>query len=242
MNSQQKVPAYIFSDLHMFSCSSLYERYLPEIYAGCKRAGLVVMNGDTFDFKRSRFGGVEETSDRAILWLSELCSKHPDKRFEYVLGNHDSLRMFVAKLEELSANAGNLRITRDYLQLGSVLFLHGDVCDYAEPIADLTAARVRYERVTASLPSIIAAEIVTRLRLNIVEYIRHRNSTLAERILRHLEKHATGFESRTRHIFFGHTHVPFTAFEYRGIVFTNTGSAIRGLRFAPREIILDEAE
>ena len=42
-----------------------------------------------------------------------------------------------------------------------------------------------------------------------------------------------GWRHTTRDCYFGHTHLPFTGYEHEGIVFHNTGSAIRGMSFRP---------
>jgi len=44
------------------------------------------------------------------------------------------------------------------------------------------------------------------------------------------EMEAEAFEE-IKHIYFGHTHVPFTDHEHNGRSYHNTGSTIRGLKF-----------
>jgi predicted phosphodiesterase len=58
---------------------------------------------------------------------------------------------------------------------------------------------------------------------------------LARRLLTYLDAIAPGARARVSTIYFGHTHAAFQGFRYEGILFYNTGCALRGLTFAPYE-------
>ncbi len=229
---------FVVSDLHIFARSSLYERYLPQLDEAAARHQAVVLNGDTFDFKRSRFASNEETCREASGWLSSLCLRHPETSFHYLLGNHDCIRPFVDALRMLEKRCVNLRVSEDTLKIGSNLFIHGDVCDLPRGQNDLATLRRRYESVQRSAFSIAFAQLVTYSRMNVVEYLRHSKQALAERLIEYLKEVHPEELSSTERIYFGHTHVPFADFHYRGISFFNTGSAVRGLRLAPRQFPL----
>lgn len=229
---------FVVSDMHIFAHSSLYERYLPLLEEASSRHRAIVLNGDTFDFKRSRFPSNEHTSREAITWLSGLCLRHPDTSFHYLLGNHDCLRPFVDALRMIEKRCANLRVSEDTLKIGSCLFIHGDVCDLPRGQNDLSTLRGRYEGVQRSLSSIAFAQLVTYSRLNAVEYIRHSKQALAERLLEYLQIVHPDELSSTERIYFGHTHVPFSDFQFKGVSFYNTGSAVRGLRLVPLEFPL----
>jgi|688.fasta_scaffold07153_15 UDP-2,3-diacylglucosamine pyrophosphatase LpxH len=229
---------YVLSDLHIFARSSLYERYLPTLEEAAASHRAVVLNGDTFDFKRSCFPSNDETCREASIWLSGLCLRHPETSFHYLLGNHDCIRPFVDSLRMIEKRCANLRVSEDTLKIGSNLFIHGDVCDLPKGENDLATLRRRYEAVQRSAFSIAFAQVVTYSRLNSVEYLRHSRRVLAERLMEYLEAVHPEELASTERIYFGHTHVPFSDFHYRGISFFNTGSAVRGLRLAPLEFPL----
>ena len=238
MSSLSGDTGFVISDLHIFSCGSLYERHLPMLEDAARRHAVLVLNGDTFDFKRSRFRNNSETSAHAVEWLSSLCLRHPETMIHYVIGNHDCNRQFVDELRSIEKRLHNLRVSPDTLKIGNVLFIHGDVCDLPRGENDLAKLRARYEALERSLCSIVFAQIVTRTRVNFVEYIRHSKQALADRILSYLEAAHPAELASTERIYFGHTHVPFADFHYRGLTFCNTGSAVRGLRLSPLEFPL----
>ena len=225
---------FVFSDLHMFSFVSEWERRMPSIEQGCRKANIVVMNGDLFEFKRSRFPTRDETVSAAVAWLKTLVEMFPQVKFEYLLGNHDCAEDLVRALRGLADGYHNLRITDDFLVLGKNLFLHGDVCDSGPSREALAALRTRYSSTQRSLTSIAFAELVTRTRLNAVEYLRRKPETLAAAISAYLSNVAPELHGRIERIFFGHTHVPFTGFKHAGITFENTGCAVHGLGWAPK--------
>lgn len=229
---------YVVSDLHVFSCASRYERFMPELRKAAETHSLLVLNGDTFDFKRSRFASAQETIANAILWLSELCSHAPQTQIKYLLGNHDSNPPFVDALSEFAQSVPNISVIPTIHQIGANLFLHGDACDLPEGLSDVTSIRERYASADPSVASIVCAKLVTHLRLNMIEYIRHSKRELAATILRYLEHNHPEYSDSVRAIYFGHTHVPFQNFEYRGLIFNNTGSLIRGLRSQPMEFTI----
>jgi UDP-2,3-diacylglucosamine pyrophosphatase LpxH len=229
---------FVISDLHIFSYASLYERYLPMLEAAASTYKIVVLNGDTFDFKRSRYANNRETSHAAIEWLGSLCVRNPETTFYFLIGNHDCNYSFVDELTLLEKRCANLHVSHDVLQIGSSLFVHGDVCDLPRGSLDIDGLRARYSSQERSIGSILFAQVVTYLRLNVVEYIRHRNFDLASRILYYLKKKYPEKLSATERIFFGHTHVPFTDLMVDGIKFSNTGSAIRGLKMNALEFPL----
>jgi UDP-2,3-diacylglucosamine pyrophosphatase LpxH len=229
---------YVVSDLHIFGCASLWKRYESNFYRSVAEHSTIVLNGDTFDFKRSRFSSSLETTTQAISWLKDLCHSNPSKKFFFLLGNHDSQRVFTAALIQVASAISNLRIEMDTLRLGSSIFLHGDAIDLPRSATDLTLVRERYYSCEPSVASRAFAEIVTRLRINFVEYLRHSKLSLANRISRYLNDTHPDLLIGAKEIFFGHTHVPFSDFEHHGLLFHNTGSLVRGLGWNPREFEL----
>jgi UDP-2,3-diacylglucosamine pyrophosphatase LpxH len=225
----------VVSDLHIFSCASLYKHKLPEFFEAASRYNTIVLNGDIFDFKRSIFQSVTETTAQAVDWLRDLCARFPNTSFYYLLGNHDSHPEFVTQATAFAANQANLQIVHDSILLGSALFLHGDVIDLPEGSCDLGALRQRYADARPNILSKVFAQIVTYTRLNVVEYARHRKSTLARSIVEYLRATQPDHLAQAKQIFFGHTHVAFRDFTFNGIQFHNTGSLVRGLKWLPME-------
>lgn len=229
---------FVLSDLHIFSLGSRYHHALPVLEQAAASHRVIVLNGDSFDFKRSRFANNAETSRHAIEWISGLLLRHPETSFHYVVGNHDCNPSFLEQLLLVEKRASNLRVSADTLKIGACLFIHGDACDLPAGDRSLAALRERYGRLERSLASIAFAQVVTRLRLNAVEHIRHSRRRLCDKLLSYLEAAHPSELSSTERIYFGHTHVPFRDFHHRGFLFFNTGSAVRGLTFAPLEFPL----
>jgi UDP-2,3-diacylglucosamine pyrophosphatase LpxH len=226
---------YVVSDLHIFSCASLYKRALPQLSQAISTHSVVVLNGDTFDFKRSIFPTSQETARQAAIWLRTMCENSPHATFHYLLGNHDCHVHWMEQINELTRTVSNLNIVHDTLLLGSALFIHGDVIDLPDGSRDLSSIRTKYAHAEPNLLSKAFANVVTHLRLNSVEYLRHRKKTLAVKILSYLKAVHPEQLSKATQIFFGHTHVPFTQYHHGRFVFHNTGSLVRGLPWLPLE-------
>lgn len=229
---------YVVSDMHIFGCTSLYERYLPVLYHDVARHSVIVLNGDTFDFKRSRFSNSAETAQSAIAWLRDLSTRAAAGKIFYILGNHDSHTLFVPALSAALPELPNVSLAVDSLRLGSTLFVHGDIVDLPAGTLDINSVRSRYAYTEPYWVSRVVGNTVTHLRLNTLEYLRHSKTSLAERIVEYFSQASPHALDGVRDIYFGHTHVPFTGFQYRGISFHNTGSMIRGLPWRPLEFVV----
>jgi UDP-2,3-diacylglucosamine pyrophosphatase LpxH len=226
---------YVVSDLHIFGCCSLYQHYLPVFYSQVASHEIIVLNGDTFDFKRSTLPSSTETTRHAIAWLADLAHRASAAQIFYILGNHDSHELFVRSLREALPALPNVSLIPDSLQLGSALFLHGDLVDLPDNNEDLAFVRAPYTHVEPTWQSRLFARAVTYLRANRIDYLRHSKRALAEKILCYLEKNQPQATKGISEVYFGHTHIPFDNFIYQGIRFRNTGSMIRGLPWRPLE-------
>jgi UDP-2,3-diacylglucosamine pyrophosphatase LpxH len=226
---------YVVSDLHIFGCSSLYEHHLPSFYQAVSQHSTIVLNGDTFDYKRSKYQTASETTTHALRWLTELLERSPHATFHYVVGNHDCQIELLESISNLTHSRGTIHLHQSHVRLGSNLFLHGDVLDLASPNQSITDLRQRYSTMEPSMLSKVFAQAVTYLRLNAIEYVRHSSQSLAQRILDYLQATYPDELQGVRAIYFGHTHVPVNGFKLDGIEFYNTGSLIRGLRWKPLE-------
>ncbi len=226
---------YVTSDLHIFGCNSLYEALLPIFYQQATRHPNIVLNGDTFDFKRAPFKSSLETSKHAVAWLYDLCQRASGSSIFFILGNHDCHETFVKALQAASSALPNLRMAREQLRIGTCLFLHGDAIDLADEMPEITHVRSCYSQVEPHWSARACAELITRLGLNKFEYLRHSPTRVAQKILKYLRATQPNSLEGVRQIYFGHTHVPIDHFEYDDFIFYNTGSMIRGLRWNPLE-------
>lgn len=231
---------YVVSDLHLFSPCSRYQELLPQFYTACSEYPVVVLNGDTFEIKRSIFSDAEEASLHAVTWLKELCERHNATQFYFILGNHDTNRHLVSKLHTLSTTVPNLRLVPHMLQIGTALFLHGDIVESGALANGVEFIRDRYRDLTPSRTSAIAGRVITALRLNFIEYLRHRKSHLVTQLVRYISAYHPERLHSVRTIYFGHTHVPFQGITSNAHVFNNTGSFIKGLSWNPMEFTLGE--
>jgi UDP-2,3-diacylglucosamine pyrophosphatase LpxH len=236
MNKAQSITSgYVVSDMHIFGCSSLYTRYLPTFYSQVSSHSVTILNGDTFDFKRSIFKSSQETTRYALEWLRDLSRRASQSKIFFIVGNHDCQLIFLHALIQALPQLPNISLVTDSLRLGSSLFLHGDVVDLPRDTSDITQVRQRYDLVEPNLADRIFAQLVTHLGVNKIEYLRHPKHNLVERIVQHVRLTDPSGTEGLQDIYFGHTHVPFHNFQYAGIRFHNTGSMIRGLPWRPIE-------
>jgi UDP-2,3-diacylglucosamine pyrophosphatase LpxH len=226
---------YVVSDLHIFGCSSLYLRYLPLLYRQVTSHAVTVLNGDTFDFKRSIYASTAETTSHAVAWVRDLAHRAPNSKIFFLLGNHDSQELFVRALNEALPELPNVSVVPDCLRLDSTVFLHGDVVDLPPGENNLSHVRERYSHAEPSWLSRLFAQVITYTGANKIEYLRHSKKVLADRILTYLTASQPEVVGDIKDIYFGHTHVPLDHFVHKGITFRNTGSMIRGLPWRPME-------
>jgi UDP-2,3-diacylglucosamine pyrophosphatase LpxH len=229
------VNSYFVSDLHLFSRRSLAHHHTDQLYAAAREAESFVLGGDIFDFRWSTLRTCEATIDASIHWLEELVAEHAHCQFHFVLGNHDCNRKFVARLDKLAAQTPNLAWYDDYVRLGHSLFLHGDVADGNPTVATLAARRQKKwhhdeRRKTAVHNFFYDFAVHTNLH-KMVGQIANPQSRVAARLIHYLDEVGHGPKNGLRHIYFGHTHVAMSNFQFGGLTFHNGGAPIKGLEF-----------
>jgi UDP-2,3-diacylglucosamine pyrophosphatase LpxH len=146
----------------------------------------------------------------------------------YVLGNHDGFTGLSSRLRELSSEMENFEWRPAFLQMGDVLFAHGDLFWHG--------GRNPFER---RLPTTLkhissllgwAYHLIHTIQATRLVHALHPPSRCAKQIVKSLNN---GPEKRTRginSIYCGHTHVPVYDFSHENIAFHNTGSGIKGLQ------------
>jgi len=231
----------VISDLHLLARRSDFEAYGPEIEEAAERADLFVLNGDIVDLRWTSLPTVDAAALEAAKWTRLFIGRHPRCEFHYVCGNHDHVRPLIARLEDLARSTPNLYFHREHVRFDDKLFLHGDAVS-----AGASSARVRRFRSTfyneqrrGRLGNRLY-DLVTGLQLHKIVYLTNPKVRSCRRMLAYLEDTIPNVRKTVRHVYFGHTHVPFSDFEFKGFTFHNTGSAIRDLKFNMLEFELEE--
>lgn len=221
---------FVISDLHL--CTSrtngLVEAQIEDL---ARYSDFCILNGDIFDFKWSTNSTIEEGVDGAISWIIKLCEKHPDCRFYYILGNHDCLLDFVLKLDSIQCD--NFSYHRTHLFLNDILFLHGDL-----PLNDdnpFYRLLVEEQKKKGGFLNLLY-DTVINLRIHKVVHGMITPNYCVKKIISAIRKHNPEVLNDIKHVYFGHTHTPFSNFLYKGIYFHNTGSAIKHLKTNPLEV------
>lgn len=301
----------MLSDLHKGASISKYKGELQTaIEEKIKQADHIVLNGDVFelfdilnvrDASRARFGLVEDAkkkmekaSDEAIEYLEKLLKSSSKRQFHFVLGNHENLRYFTNRLDELQSKYDHFNWSPEAIRLGDALFTHGDLQMHGQVHGDSPAGNLqargefrlrdvrtvdkvvetmkqewfssKLQTVTErwqvpraltsaalSIPGL--SDLLIKGGLLVADLLGHRPSERESIKLMHdylhnpeISKNFHYLEENSKipklftmsgikHVFFGHTHQPFTGKHYDGkefdkesdasIIYHNTGSAIK---------------
>lgn len=224
---------YFVSDLHVFSRRSQATRYHDQLHATAREAQTFVLGGDIFDFRWSTLKSVDATVNAAIAWLEELVVPHAQCQFHFVLGNHDCNKRFVQRLDTLAARLPNLEWHDAYLRLGHSLFLHGDVADANMNSAMLTMRRQKWHHDHCCGPvKNMLYDLAVNARLHkLAGQLANPQAQVAARITSYLEDVGQSPKNGLRHVYFGHTHIALSHFQFGGMLFHNGGAPIKGLDF-----------
>lgn len=221
----------VISDLHLLSWRSNGQRlFEAEIRPRLGELDVLVLNGDIFDF---RWAGqpLEVTIPEALAWLDELAAAFPGLEMHYIPGNHDCLTGFVARLKARP----RYRLHPHYLVLGRRLFLHGDAANFTMDVERFRRFRKSWE--TDQPRGGLGKAMFRCADASGLSLLAHGllfpQATTVKRIALHLDSAAPEWREDIEHCYFGHTHMPMSHRVFDGISFHNTGSAIRGMKFAP---------
>jgi UDP-2,3-diacylglucosamine hydrolase len=159
----------------------------------------------------------------------------PDRPTHYLLGNHDCITGFTDKLPEFTRARPSLACHESFLRLGRNLFLHGDCANRRMDGESHRRFRQTWSRdrqrgpLGRTLYDVADAIGVSRK----VHDLWFPQRTTVCRVAHHLDLILPGWRKETDHCYFGHTHLPFTCHSHEGVMFHNTGSAIRDMAFQP---------
>ena len=237
--------AHFLSDLHLFANRSFADVVQPMIHQSARESQALILGGDIFDFRWSRWQDHATTIRASVQWLEALLTVNPECRIHYLLGNHDASQAFTAELERLSEVYANLEWHPHLMRLQDKIFLHGDVIDARIPFAEgfheqLDLLRKRKdERV---LPArfrhkMYDAAVMTRVH-RLVAHVANPKARVLNKISDYLEWAGHGRSTGVRDVYFGHTHCPLDAEWFGGLRFYNPGATIKGMNFRMIEIPL----
>jgi predicted phosphodiesterase len=227
----------VVSDLHLFSPRAHGEELLAGLQDSLERVDLLVLNGDTFDFRWSTLPSESASLEAARLWLERWVERFEGRELHYVVGNHDCLAPFRADLEVLAEGSPALKVHDSHVQLGSSLFLHGDCANRCMNPERLAGYRDVWSRDRQR--GVWGRRFYRVVDATGAGLVFHRcyfpRVATVSRVAGYLDEALPGWRDETRDCYFGHTHVPFRDHEDGGVRFHNTGSATRGMGFQPLE-------
>lgn len=217
----------VISDLHLFARRTDTARIIQTLLDLPHDLEHLVLNGDIVDFRWSTYSSEAETVGAGVLWLQGLLEQLPALRVYYVMGNHDCSAPWAAALDQLPRERFSWSPT--HLKLGSHLFLHGDlVTGEKNPfVRDLKDSHEHFASSTA-LDRLYHTLIHTRVHVGVSRL--HGPQLYVPKVERALRRHGADVLQDTSDIYFGHTHEPFLDYEYKGLRFHNTGSAVRHIK------------
>jgi len=224
----------VISDLHLFSRRSVGERLLEGLQEW-EQADLLVLNGDTFDFRWSCYPSEEASLKEACAWLERCVGRFLGEEIHYVLGNHDCLVSFRDELEKLCDRIPTLNLHEHHLQIGRSLFLHGDCANRGMSKVRLGAYREVWSKdrqrgeTGRKFYDVVDASGAGKL----FHRLYFRQAATVRRVASYLDEVLPDWREELDDCYFGHTHMPFRDHEQDGVRFHNTGSAIRGMGFQP---------
>ena len=225
----------VISDLHLFSRRSRAEELLAGIKGEMIAADILVLNGDVFDFRWSALPDMRATIDASLDWLDALVALRAEKPTHYLLGNHDCVTGFTERLSGFAQARPSLACHESILHLGRNLFLHGDCANRRMDGERHRRFRETWSRDKQRSPFgrvlYDAADALGASRK--VHDLWFPQNTTVRRVAHHLDQIMPGWREEIDHCYFGHTHLPFTRHSHEGVMFHNTGSAIRDMVFQP---------
>ena len=218
----------VISDLHLLTNRTTASSYMPAIRKAASESRLFILNGDIFDFCWSRHDGLEASVEAAVDWVEALVHEFPRCTFVFMAGNHDSVPAYVQRMVELSENISNLFWEDYFVQLGSRIFLHGDVFHAGGSRHALDVYRSKWSNPLIKHPlfhGLYWATSKSGAQLLILPFLFKRHC--AERITQYFEETISVERlAGLSDVYFGHVHRSFEDFSYKRLMFHNTGAAL----------------
>ncbi len=223
------------SDLHLFSRRSVGQRHWDQSKDLITSASSIVLGGDMFDFRWSQLGNLQVTLDAASDWLEKAIALNPTASWSYLLGNHDSHPQMQLMLLALGRRYPNFFWSPTHLRIGRNVFLHGDVVDGMRTVGGLDQYRACFHDAEPRGRAgnfLYSAAVRARLH-SVVPRLLHTRRQTCRRLVQYLESCETDLMTDVSHIYFGHTHIPMSGYQFDRFSFYNAGSGIRHSPFTP---------
>lgn len=202
-----------------------------------QRVDLLVLNGDTFDFRWSTLASERDTLAEARRRLEQWVALFEGREIHYVIGNHDCLLGHCEILEEMASGSSILKVHERELVLGDALFLHGDCANRGMSPDRLDAYREYWS--TDKQRGALGRGFYRVVDATGAGLAFHRayfpQAATVDRVAGYLDQALQQWREGVRDCYFGHTHMPFRNHEAGGVSFHNTGSGTRGMGFNPLE-------
>lgn len=223
------------SDLHLFSRRSTGQERWDASASRIREADLIVLGGDLFDLRWSQVGNLADTLDAAKDWLLKAVALNPDAKWVFLPGNHDCHPEMLYRLTQISDQHENFEWHSEHWRIGDHVFLHGDVLDGRRHKHGLMGYRKAFheDRAKGELANMLYSAVIFSRLHGVVPRIRHSRNQTCATLLNYVEQEYAIPKRDIQAIYFGHTHVPFSGYVYRGVSFHNPGSGIRHLRYSP---------
>ena len=203
---------YVVSDLHIFTKWSSVERYMSDIHEAAADADFFVFNGDIFDFRWSTLGSSSQTAKSAIEWFTQICSEFPSCNFYYTLGNHDAHLNLLDPLMEFSEKTENFQWHDSFFQIGSSLFMHGDLIF---TMRNVTPFKRKKFKKREPVRSVIRSTYHRAIKMGAHHFASkiHAKERCARYVLKILKKKDRKKLEGVTDIYIGHTHMAFSDFK-----------------------------
>lgn len=233
------------SDLHLFSRRSIGQKHWDDFNSSLRHVNLLVLGGDIFDFRWSKYADSRSTTEAAEEWLSTLLSQHNHLRVAYMLGNHDCSHAMKMALCEMSKATERFEWYEHMLQMGSKVFLHGDILDAGLTKERLFEYRKKFSGEASAkgkLANILYDAMIASRVHRLPGQLHHTPKKTTARLHEYLSNDDSLDDCDIREVYFGHTHSPMNNESLGNFHFFNPGSGIKHLLFQPKFFDFTEQE
>jgi len=221
---------FVISDLHLLTRWSSFEKNDEIIRAYLETSEVFIFNGDIFDFRWSIYGDIKSSIDKALNWLTQLIDDFPACRFIFIFGNHDSHKDFINIIGNFADSKENFEYHLAYVQIGSNLFLHGDIPIMIKDSSLLKRECFRIKKPENVFMSYLYYILISMRIHNLISF--YFTPERSARIIHNaILKEKDTFKGLVKDVYFGHTHACFKEFIIDGICYHNSGALIKKQRF-----------
>jgi len=223
------------SDLHLFSQRSIGQRLWEQHRSQIASAKSIVLGGDIFDFRWSRYRSLDATLVAAADWLESALVLNPAASWVYLLGNHDSHPRMQSLLSSLCERHSNFAWSPTVWRIGTNVFLHGDALEGIRSRQGIDSYRKRFhdEAPKGCLGDLLYKVAIEARLHTVVPRLRYSRRQTCLQLIQYLESFGTDLLTDVQNIYFGHTHVPLQDYRFDRFRFHNPGSGIRHQNLSP---------